>query len=166
MVDNKLVNFDHWPKDVEAGIKVWRDYYTGHELETNFSIHSYPGKNCAVLEPFRYEGWRCVSKVYTIWCPCRYDHQPRPLLLRGLCPDSNLRTIDFHRGLWYSPHQLLSDIHHISYIGGMSTRIDYDKPMNKWILHDVISETSAESLALENTYVLGKHKWTIKNRAH
>ena len=101
MVDNKLVNFDHWPKDVEAGIKVWRDYYTGHELETNFSIHSYPGENCAVLEPFRYEGWRCVSKVYTIWCPCRYHHQPRSLLLRGLCPDSNLRTIDFHRGLWY-----------------------------------------------------------------
>ena len=62
-----------------------------------------------------------------------------------------------------SPHQLLSDIQQISYIGGMSTRIDYDKPMNKWILHDVISETSAESLTLENTYVLGKHKWTIKN---
>ena len=68
--------------------------------------------------------------------------------------------------LWYAPYQLLSNIQQISYIGGMSTRIDYDKPMNKWILRDVISETSAESLALENTYVLGKHKWTIKNRAH
>ena len=68
--------------------------------------------------------------------------------------------------LWYAPYQQHSNIQQISYIGGMSTRIDYDKPMSKWILHDVISETSAESLALENTYVLGKHKWTIKNRAH
>ena len=45
----------------------------------------------------------------------------------------------------------------------MSTRIDYNKAMNKWILHDVISNTNAESLALEHTYVLGKHNWTIKN---
>ena len=65
--------------------------------------------------------------------------------------------------LWYAPYQQLRNIQQTSYIGGMSTRIDFDKPMNKWILRDVISETSAESLALENTYVLGKHKWTIKN---
>ena len=35
--------------------------------------------------------------------------------------------------------------------------------MNKWTLSDVTSHTSAESLAPEHTYVLGKHSWTIKN---
>ena len=162
-MDDKLMNIDHRPKDVEMGKDVWRDYYTGQQLDANISIISYPGQNCIILRPFSFDGSFCIVKFFTTWCPCLHDHQPRPLLLRGLCPDSNLRTIDFQRGLWYSPHQLLSDIQQISYIGGMSTRIDYDKPMNKWILNDVISETSAESLALENTYVLGKHKWTIKN---
>ena len=42
IVDNKLLKFDHWPKDVKMGKNVWRDYYTGQQLDANISIISYP----------------------------------------------------------------------------------------------------------------------------
>ena len=40
--------------------------------------------------------------------------------------------------------------------------MDFNPTINKWILHDLISNTSAESLARQYTYVLGKHKWSVK----
>ena len=33
LVDNKLLSFDHWPKNLEVRVGVWRDYYTGERME-------------------------------------------------------------------------------------------------------------------------------------
>ena len=98
------------------------------------------------------------------WCPCQVDQARRypPLLLRGLCSSSNLRSNDFTRGVRYTPRQLTGDFENIIYVGGMSTRIDYNELMKKWLLQDVASNTSAVSLARKSTYILGKHNWTIK----
>ena len=99
------------------------------------------------------------------WCFCQsiLSNRSPPLLLRGLCSSSNLRSNDFTRGVWYTPQQLTSDVQNIFYVGGMSTRIEYNKPMMRWVLRDVPSNTSAVTLTRRNTYVLGKHNWTIKD---
>ena len=177
IVDNKLLNFDHWPQDLEARVGVWRDYYTGQQVDNDtkpWSEDYSEGDSCVTLslwveEPlelyYYYDSKICIDIFEPAWCPCSTDQakQMPPLLLRGLCSSSNLRTKDFTRGLWYSLHQLITNFQQISYVGGMSTRIDYNKANNKWILRDVVSNTRAESLAIEESYVLGKQKWTIKN---
>ena len=166
LVDNKLSSFDHWPKDVDVKVDVWRDFYTGQQLDKlPWFNQNHPGDNCIIYYNFDLETNPCIDKKLSAWCPCQSSQwkQSPPLLLRGLCSSSNLRTRDFTRGLWYAPYQLDSDFQQIFYVGGMSTRIDYNKSMNKWILSDVISNTSAESLARKQTYVLGKQNWTIRN---
>ena len=148
---------------------VWRDYYTGLQLDNYTKPWSNQsdstGDNCVTFDPSGF--WSLETCIDSAWCLCQGNsqgsQQKPPLLLRGLCSSSNLRTVDVSRGLWYAPHQLISDFQQIFYVGGMSTRIDYNKLMNKWMLSDVTSSTSAESLAPEHTYVLGKHSWTIKN---
>ena len=162
------------PEDVAVNEGVWRDYYSGEQLEnftkpwTNNAAHDcvtvYPSWWCS-REFSCYESTTCTDIFSPAWCPCQNDQwtQAPPLLLRGLCSSSNLRTKDFSRGLWYSPHQLASDFRHVFYVGGMSTRIDYNQTLNVWILQDLITETNATSLAIEHSYVLGKHNWTIKN---
>ena len=180
--DNQLLSLADWPQGIEAEEDVWRDYYTGQQLdyyakpwEEDASWLNDTGSICTTVYPFGWWDWKdrkffyypstCINQLEPAWCPCHqkpWSERP-PLLLRGLCSSSNLRTRDFSRGLWYNLYQLSSNFQNIFYVGGMSTRIDYDEQVSKWILRDIISNTSAESLAMKQTYVLGKQKWTIRN---
>ena len=162
-----LLRLDHWPDEEVATKGIWRDYYTGKQLD-NYTKPWGDGEygDCVACGPYDfYNPTTCLDIFHPAWCPCEVG-QPTPfppLLLRGLCSSSNLRSEDFTRGVWYTPHQLTSDIKQIFYVGGMSTRIDYDKQEKKWILKDVPSNTSAISLSRHSTYVLGKHNWTVGN---
>ena len=57
------------------------------------------------------------------------------------------------------PHNLDKFI----FVGGMSTRIEYDDSKNQWNLTHATSRVSANSLARKDTLVLGKHNWMIHN---
>ena len=140
MVNRQLSSFDNWPQGLEVKEGIWRDYYTGDQLE-NFTKpwENKPGKNCVSLYKTTNSGiWKltsvvqfetklCTDMFAPAWCPCQVDQARRypPLLLRGLCSSSNLRSNDFTRGVRYTPRQLTSDFENIIYVGGMSTRIDY-----------------------------------------
>ena len=43
------------------------------------------------------------------------------------------------------------------------SRIEYNATNSKWVLSSSFSKTEAFSLAKEETYVLGKHNWTVSN---
>ena len=163
---------------VEVGDEgVWRDYYTGEQLENYtkpWMNRSVPEDDCVTFYPhgswdwesyFDYDSTTCIDIFTPAWCPCQRNQpkQSPPLLLRGLCSSSNLRTEDFTRGLWFAPRQLISDFRRVFFVGGMSTRIDYNRTKKHWILQDLITDTNATSLSIEHSYVLGKHNWTIKN---
>ena len=115
-------------------------------------------------EHLKWEIRHCTDMFGPAMCPCQINrsNQSPPLLLRGLCSSSNLRSKDFTRGVWYTPQQLTSSLRHVFYVGGMSTRINYNQRLKKWIVRDGTSNTSAVSLARKSTYILGKHNWTIK----
>ena len=57
------------------------------------------------------------------------------------------------------PHNLDKFI----FVGGMSTRIEYDDSKKQWNLTHATSWVSASSLARKGTYAVGKHNWTISN---
>ena len=101
-----------------------------------------------------------------MWCSCEYDQhvdrQP-PLLLRGLCPSSFLRTVDPERGLRYTLRQMPRNLDTFFLVGGMSTRIEYSDARNQWNLAHATSNVRAVSLARKDTNVVGKHNWTITN---
>ena len=96
-------------------------------------------------------------------CSCQYDKEMTqlPFLLRGLCPTSFLRTVDQERGLRYILRQKPHNPDIFFLVGGMTTKIDYHDDHNLWKLSDATSEVSATSLARKDTYVIGKHNWTI-----
>ena len=110
--------------------------------------------------------WRSIRCGGSAQCSCQYDQllNPQPtLLLRGLCSFSFLRTNDPKRGLGYSLKQMGHSLDIFFLVGGMSTRIDYSNATNQWKLSHQMSQAYAVSQARKETYVVGKHNWTISN---
>ena len=62
-------------------------------------------------------------------------------------------------GFQYTVVQHPWSMRDVYFIGGMSTRIAYNH--TKWTITDSVSNITAETNAKKDSYVLGKHKWTI-----
>ena len=188
----KVKQPQHWPKYIEGPLGAWRDYHTGSQL-TNYSKPWLFGDdddqtgNC-VFVTFSYrvdnrKRWywssdtcgSVTSKLKTVKsCPCRIEYlKPKgpfrevslehPLLLRGLCKYSYLRPADYQRGLSYAPRQSGNTIEPVYFVGGVSTKIEYNTTISRWTLSSAKSNVSAVALASRETYMLGKYNWTIKN---
>ena len=83
----KLGRLDHWPKGIEAKDGVWRDYYTGEQLEK----YTKPWRNLN-QDKNGDEAYNCinfyvkeaVTRSWTEWnricwprgCPCAYNYPP------------------------------------------------------------------------------------------
>ena len=163
--EGKLGKLDHWPEGVEAKEFVWRDYYTGEQLE-NYTKPWMASKgdkevgeayNCIIFKPTRpetrtWKEWQCVAGV--AGCPCTYDSPPL-IHLRGFCPDTLLENKR------YTFTQSPADPNNIIMVGSHSARIQYNSSLSQWVYVDPRLNVTARSRASQNSFVLGKHNWTI-----
>ena len=166
----------HWGKSIGGQPGIWWDYFTGKQQE-NFTIPWWD----PVIGPWSYNSecltmnanskkWfssdDCNPHGYKMFCACQNDRStsgiPR-LLLRGVCPHSNLRTRDPLRGLYFTAESNAGHPRDIGFVGGMSSRIDFNRTSNQWTLQDTLSDTTAKTEAKKDTFILGKYNWTILN---
>ena len=160
--EGDMERLPHWPETIEVKETVWRDYYTGHEME-DFVRPWFDSSNDAKLEndynclslvtgnELEWLEWQCGS--YDMSCPCQYHQQPL-LRLRGLCWDNTLHSL-------YTPVQLPGDPTNMLLVGQYTTRIEYDATTRLWTMTDARTNVTATSRASKLSYVLGKHTWTI-----
>ena len=147
---------------------MWRDYYTGEQLE-NYTkpwrtsngdkergdayncIHYYPKKE----DTRTWKEWQCLGLSQDfLGCPCTYDSLPI-IHLRGFCPETLLE----HKS--YTVTQSATDPSNIIMVGLQSARIQYDFLLRQWVYSDPRLNMIARSRASQNSFVLGKHNWTI-----
>ena len=161
----KLNRPSHWPKGVEAVEGVWRDYYSGEPLENYTKPWRDPGHdrlvgdlyNCFFFYPKKpkdksWGEWQC-SYSGKIGCPCTYEKAPL-LRLRGYCPGTYLDTR-------YTASQVATAPLDIIIMGSFNTRIQYNSSLSQWVLSLIGRNVTARSSASPNSYLLGKHNWTI-----
>ena len=165
-IESKLGKLDHWPKGVEAKEGVWRDYYTGEQLE-NYTKPWYMSSgdkdvgdthNCIFVfltkqDTRTWVEWECYA-VSPRGCPCTYDSPPL-IHLRGFWPDTNLE----HKR--YTVTQTAANPSNIVLVGYNSARIQYDSSLRQWVYSDPRLNITAYSTASPNSFVLGKHNWTV-----
>ena len=166
----ELGDLDHWPEGVEAEEGVWRDYYTGEQLE-NFArpwensnkdkdlVDTY---NCIVFNPTlakprTWVEWQCGGQPRG--CPCAFDSPPL-VQLRGFCPDTLLEQQR------YAVTQSATDPNNIIMVGFQSARIQYDFSLGHWVYSDPRLNVTAKSRASQKSFVLGKHNWTISGDSY
>ena len=174
-IDNQLSKLPHWPEEetvnnvtfkLDAEETVWRDYYTGLRLENWTKPYRSSNKdgsrgetyNCLMTETNHLwnESWteqQCQS--FDTSCPCQYPAQP-VLRLRGLCKDSSIDTL-------FTPKQLYEDPDNMILLGITSTRIMFDKTGSHWKLTSAKYDVTAVSWSPMQSYLLGKHNWTVSN---
>ena len=63
----------------------------------------------------------------------------------------------------FTPKQLPRDPANIIFLGQYTTRIAYNATEAQWKLSEVDSDVTAVSSAIEVSYAIGKHAWTISN---
>ena len=162
--NRKLSRLNHWPEDLDAIEGVWRDYYTGDELD-NYTRPWAQGDqgttdNCVTF----FTNW-VVGKSWQEWlcrresmgCPCTFKRRPI-LHLRGFCPYTSLEISK------YTPFQLSTNPTDIIMVGQGSSMIAHDSSLDQWIISNyLLGSAQAKSDAKHHTYALGKHNWTITN---
>ena len=140
---------------------MWRDYYTARELdnytkpwETNMNDTEYKDTfNCLEFIPNRVKSWtEGLCWTDDMGCPCQYK-QPPIVRLRGFCPRTDMDTI-------YIPNQLPGHPG-ITYVGVDTSQIQYDDTKGQWVLTDAWYNVTATSEATLESYLLGKHNWTV-----
>ena len=136
----------------------WADFYDRKVV--NFSLPWIEGEpnggiseNCAALKSsIGVMDIRCDTSF--AFCPC--ERKPVPFLrLRGLCTKTSIQDT------LYQPKNNLTDFGRIAFVG-IWTWIEYDQKTMKWFLTDKESNVSAFSRAAHNSFILGRHNWTIR----
>ena len=170
--NSDYMTLEHWPKNVsrEAKDGLWRDYYTGQELEnyneTWGKLYVGGKRYCAKVsmgksnESLDWNGLHC-SQMYNgrqTLCSCL---QQKRLILRGLCSSSNLRTLN--GGNEYRLQHLPDSFDKVFFFSKDFSRIVFNTSSSQWILSIQNSQTKAISSAGKETYLVGKHNWTVSN---
>ena len=139
----------------------WISYYTGNEVEDSIialgGLDVAHSDNCGLLMPL-WKQWvdlQCVvTENYPLTCACQQSEQMY-LQLRGLCPHSNIDRFYVPRNKRRSGA--------VQLIGLDTSSIEFDNEMLLWKLTEHSANTTAVAKALQDTFALGSHEWTIKN---
>ena len=134
----------------------WRDFFNHQVL--NFTPPW--GKN----EPNGGIKENCIFARISAWwdAPCAW---PGPFCLCQRNPSFNMRL----RGLcaksavdkYYQPMNDYSDFTRLQLVGLLNSEIEYDGKSKNWKLSLAEANVSGISNASHNTFLLGKHSWTI-----
>ena len=89
-------------------------------------------------------------KMAFIYCPCFFPVRPH-LTLRGLCPDSHIDQAYLARNDPVTGY--------LYFYGSHKTTASYDG--KKWNMLTAFFNTSASTDARPDTFILGKHTWSI-----
>ena len=176
-VNNSIetLTLEHWPNNIiKTEEELWRDYYTGDQLENyNETWATSKGRlHCAGVQPFestqnlRWSNLPCSRPLdgRTTVCSCKQD---KPLLLRGLCSSSKLKAIG--KGQFYHPQHLQDSFdnvffvlrHNVSKPETEFSKIEFNISSKQWVLSSKDSETRALSSASRESFLVGKHNWTV-----
>ena len=156
---------DHWPEGIKAVEGVWRDYYTGEQLD-NYTKPWYSPKgdtgvgeayNCidfysTSIDVRALTEWRCGGRDRG--CPCTFEKSPQ-IHLRGFCSNTKVE----HKQ--YTVSQSAANPRNVIMVGLKSAQIEYDYSISQWVLSDPKLNVTARTRASQNSYALGKHIWTI-----
>ena len=158
---NMLSRLDQWPEGRNAVESVWRDFYTGDQLDnytkpwysTNADNEYGENSNCILYRFGVWQEWDCFNTDRG--CPCSFENKPI-LHLRGFCPDTKIK-----HNIYTTLTIPTSPSGEISFVGKRRSQIKHDPSLGKWILEGKFSSAKAESKASQHSYALGKHNWTI-----
>ena len=187
------LTLEHWPQEIrKAKEGIWRDYYTGEQLENfNQTWDSSNDNHCAALTkgnlismPDSKSVWVKIpcswmlpdTFGFSTWCACQQHDLEKKLILRGTCSSSHLRGVG--ADIYYKPQQLSSSLDKLYFASEkgwmalspdgrftqtLATRIDYNVTSSRWIHSGKDFGTTAFCLAKNDTYLLGKYNWTVSN---
>ena len=160
----ELGRLSHWPKHISSEEGIWRDYYTGHELENYSKPWAYDFKdakegntsNCLLYYPHwsSWKEWKCFALQRG--CPCTFDSTPVLHLRGSVCKSSYIKPQR------YTIRQLPRDPKTIIFVGLISAQMFVVWDTN-WILRDAPMNVTAWSHASKESFSLGKHNWTVKD---
>ena len=177
--EGNSISSDRWPLTeivnnetvpLESVETVWRDFYSGQRLDNWTKPYAFVGKdstfgsehNCmySTTDGTWDKSWvEFGCSVYDLSCPCSYPAEPL-ITLRGFCRDKNGHSLIREH---FTPKQEPNDPGNMILLGLKASRIEYNEKTSQWILTDANSNLTAVSRAPKDSYVLGKHEWTISN---
>ena len=144
-----------WVPIHQADDGSWVDEYSKDPVEDVTWAKGHPGsERCAIyVELWNGLGsFSCTvdTKVAPIFCPCLFSVHPH-LKLRGLCPNSHIDQAYLAR------NDPLTGF--LTFYGTHKTVATFDG--KKWKMLTAFFNTSALTNAKPDTFILGKHKWSI-----
>ena len=144
-----------WVPIHQADDGSWVDEYNKDPVEDVTWAKGHPGsERCAIyVELWKGLGsFSCTvdTKVAPIFCPCLFSVHPH-LILRGLCPNSHIDQAYLAR------NDPLTGF--LTFYGTHKTVATFDG--KKWRMLTAFFNTSALTNAKPDTFILGKHKWSI-----
>ena len=159
-----------WLASVKDVGEEWKDFYTNHKLG-NFTKpwskpdHGISSRKCYLTyltnRP-QDQSWDYVLGFFlNMGCVCQYESQPPVLRLWGVLPCSALRSKDFKMGLLYIPKQMPGRPKELFFVNKMGSQIRYNRTSQVWNLIDAVSGVTATSKASKQSYLLGRHRWTV-----
>ena len=150
-----LISQAVWTPLLKAEDGSWVDLYNQDAVkEITWAKGNPTSETCSIfVNPWKGLGsWRCSvdPKRAFIYCPCFFPLRPL-LTLRGLCPESYLDQTYLPRN-----DQTTGFLHHY----GLAKTVAKLEGKT-WTMLTAFHNTSASTDARPDTFMLGKHNWTI-----
>ena len=145
-----------WTPITQTSNGSWVDLYNKSPVKEITWAKGHPTSDLCAIYVIPWKGlgsYHCTVDIKTafIYCPCSFPVQKPHLTLRGLCPDSHIDQSYLPRN---DP-----DTGFLFYYGIQKTKVTFDGKM--WKMMPALFNTSASTDAKPNTFVLGKHNWSI-----
>ena len=149
------VTFSGWVPIVRTSSGSWIDLYSKDPVTDIAWAKANPTDQPCALYVIPWKGlgsYSCTvnTKIVFISCPCLFPVRPQ-LMLRGLCQDSLIDQTYIARN---DP-----DTGFLFFYGSYKTIVSFDG--KKWKMLTAFYNTSALTEAKPDTFILGKHSWSI-----
>ena len=150
-----IVSQAAWAPIHQASDGTWFDLFNKDPVNEITWAAGHPKSNRCAMYVIPWKGlgsYQCNVdiKVSYIYCPCHFPVRPH-LTLRGLCPDSHMDQAYLARNDPVTGF--------LFFYGSRKTIARFDG--KKWKMLSAFFNTSASTDAKPDTFILGKHSWSI-----
>ena len=145
-----------WAPITQENNGPWIDVFNKDPVKEIIWAEGQPRSELCAIFVIPWKGlgtYSCVVnvKISPIYCPCHFPIHPPHLVLRGLCPDSYIDQAYLAR------NDPLTGF--LFFYGTHKTIVRFDG--KKWKMLTAFYNTSASTDAKPDTFILGKHSWSI-----